>query len=169
MKRNRNHNQVLMPHFLCVSHAEYIIEIIVFTNMTIHEWSGHFKKSLLAILMVKWWHHIKGSSLIVNIFCMLIAILQGRNHVVCYFAFVVSFLWTPICMQQPETGVFMYFGSIRDEKKLFGCEENTKKSIISKLSAIGVFATHPSSCMLFNSIKILNNSGRPLLKFMYSP
>ena len=39
------------------------------------------------------------------------------NHfkVVCYFAFVVSFLWTPICMQQPETGVFMYFGSIRDE------------------------------------------------------
>ena len=64
-------------------------------------------------------------------------------------------------MQQPETGVFMYFGSIRD-KKLFEYEEKyRKKSIISKLSAIGVFATHPPTLLYAISIqKNIDNSGR---------
>ena len=41
--------------------------------------------------------------------------------------------------------------------------ENVKKTIILKLSAMGVFATHPPSCMLLAYKKLFINLDSPLL------
>ena len=77
------------------------------------------------------------------------------------------FIWTPINIYQHKTGVFRCNRGIRHQNIQYNAlisGEKAKKTIISKLSAMEVFATHPQpTCMLLAYKKTIDNYGRSLM------